>query len=100
MLWVHSFLHELGFLVHGAMIMYCDNKPAIFLAKNPTFHERIKHIEIDCLDIHYRVLDGFITTSYVGSSHQLADILTKGLSTTSYNSISHKLGLFDLYAPA
>ena len=58
------------------------------------------HIEIDCHAIRHLVLDGFITTPYVGSSHQLAEILTKGLSTASYDSISYKLGLFDLYAPA
>ena len=69
MLWVRSFLQELGFLVRGAMLMYCDNQAAIFLASNPTFHERIKHIKIDYHAIRHRVLDGFITTPYVDSSH-------------------------------
>ena len=82
------------------MPMYCDNQAAIFLANNPTFHERIKHIKIDYHAIRHRVLDGFITTPYVDSSHQLADILIKGLSMASYDSISCKLDLFDLYAPA
>ena len=81
------------------MLMYCDNQAAIFLANNPTFHECTKHLNIDCHAIRHEVLDGFITTPYVSSSHQLADILIKGLSTASYNSISYKLGLFDLYAP-
>ena len=99
-LWVRSFLTELGFPVLGAMPMYFDNQPEIFLAKNPNFHEYTKHIEVDCHAIRHRVLGGFITTPYVGSSHQLADILTKGLSTASYDSISRKLGLFDLYTSA
>ena len=60
--------------------MYCDNQAAILLANNPTFHEGTNYIEIDCHAIHYRVLDGFITTPHVGSSHHLTDILTKGLS--------------------
>ena len=29
------------------MLIYCDNQAAIFLAKNLTFHEYTKHIEID-----------------------------------------------------
>ena len=98
--WVRSFLQELGFLVQGVMPMYCDNQAAIFLANNPTFHERTKHIEIDCHAIRHQVLDGFITTPYAGSSHQLADILAKGLSKAFYDSISRKLGLFDLNASA
>ena len=99
MLWVHSFLQELGFPVQGVMPIYYDNQGAIFLSNNLTFHERTRHIEIDFHVIRHWVLDGFVNTLYVGSSHQLADILTKGLSTASYDSISRKLRLFDLYTP-
>ena len=100
MLWVHSFLQKLGFLVQGVMPMHCDSQAVIFLANNPNFHERTKHIKIDCHAIRHRVLCGFITTPYIGSSHQLVDILIKGLSTASYDSISRKLGVFDIYTPA
>ena len=82
------------------MPMYCDNQAEIFLANSRTFHERTKHIKIDCRAIHHWVLRGLITTPSIGSSHHLADIITKGLSMASYDSISRKLGLFDLYAPA
>ena len=97
MVWVCSFLQEVGFPLQDVMRMYYDNQAEIFLANNHKFHVRTKHIEIDYHAIHHRVLDGFLTTPHIGSSHQLADILTKGLSMTSYNSISCKLILFDLY---
>ena len=70
------------------MPMYCDNQVVIFLANNPTFYKHTKHIEIDSQVIRHQVLDRFITTPRVGSSHQPTDILTKGLSIASYNSIS------------
>ena len=78
------------------MPMYYDNQAEIFIANNPTLHKCTKHIKIDCHAIHCQILDEFITTPYVGSSHQLANILKKVLSIASYDSISHNLGLFDL----
>ena len=50
MVWLRSFLEDLGILSPFPMPMYCDNHAAIFIASNSTFHERIKHTEIDC---HY-----------------------------------------------
>ena len=48
MLWVRSLLRDLGIDVSTPMQMFCDNQAAIFIAKNPVFHERTKHIEVDC----------------------------------------------------
>ena len=69
MLLVYSFIQDLGFLIQGTLPMYCDNQAAIFLVNNPTFHERTNHIEIDCHAIRHQVLDRFIITPYVSSSH-------------------------------
>ena len=95
MLWVCPFLHKLGFPIQGVMPMYFDDQATIFLVNNPTFHECTERIKIDLHAIRHRVLDGFITTLYIGSSHQLAYILTKGLSKASYLTISPKLCLFE-----
>ncbi|XP_028086237.1 uncharacterized protein LOC114287156 [Camellia sinensis] len=99
-LWVQSLLQDFGFSVPTPMTMSCDNQAAIFIANNPVFHERTKHIEVDCHFIHDLLLRKQLVTPYVHSEDQLGDILTKPLARPSFHRLSVKLDMFDLYAPA
>ncbi|CAN1751808.1 Retrovirus-related Pol polyprotein from transposon RE1, partial [Linum perenne] len=46
--WLTVLLKELGVNVPLPVSIHCDNRSAIHIAENPVFHERTKHIEIDC----------------------------------------------------
>ncbi|XP_045830696.1 uncharacterized mitochondrial protein AtMg00810-like [Trifolium pratense] len=46
--WLHYLLADLHIPITSPSSVYCDNVSAIYLTHNPTFHERTKHIEIDC----------------------------------------------------
>ncbi|XP_028960593.1 uncharacterized mitochondrial protein AtMg00810-like [Malus domestica] len=48
LIWLKGLLFELGFTSMTPMSLYCDNQAAMHIASNPVFHERIKHIEVDC----------------------------------------------------
>ena len=100
MVWLRSFLEDPGISSPFPMPMHCDNQAAIFIAGNSTFHERTKHIEIDCHYILDKVMFGVISTPHVTSSYQLADVFTKSLAEISYDTRCTKMGMFDLYALA
>ena len=46
--WLTYQLEEFRVDFQQHVTLYCDNKSALHIASNPIFHERTKHIEIDC----------------------------------------------------
>ena len=100
MLWVRSLLRDLGIDVSTHMQMFCDNQAAIFITNNPVFHERTKHIEVDCHFIRDLLMRKQIAIPYVRFNDQLGDTLMKPLARASFQRMSFKLGMFDMYAPA
>ena len=56
-------------------------------------HDQTKHIKIDKYFIKEKLDSGLICTSYVSTNRQLANILTKGLSSTTFQVSVSKLGM-------
>ncbi|KAJ9553824.1 hypothetical protein OSB04_017869 [Centaurea solstitialis] len=99
LIWLRNLLGELGFAQSKPMNLYCDNEAAIHIANNPVFHERTKHIEVDCHFTREKLEDGTISTPFVRTGSQLADVFTKALPGSRV-SICNKLGMINIYAPA
>ena len=62
---------ELGIETSVLVKLWCDNQPAMHIASNQVFHERTKHIEIDCHFVRENVQLGLISTGYVKTGEQL-----------------------------
>jgi hypothetical protein len=99
LLWLRILMRELGFNLEKPVNLYCDNKAAISIAHNPVQHDRTKHVEVDRHFIKEKLTDGIISVPFVKSEDQLADILTKAVSSRVLYSTLVKLGIQDIYAP-
>jgi transposase InsO family protein len=99
LIWLKQLLKDLGVETQEPITMHCDNQAAIHIASNSVFHERTKHIEVDCHKVREKVEQGVILPCYTRSSDQLADIFTKAASTKVCEFVYSKLGLCEMPKP-
>ncbi|KAK3026605.1 hypothetical protein RJ639_041625 [Escallonia herrerae] len=97
--WLKSFLLSLGVHHDRPMRLLCDNQAALHIALNPVFHERTKHIEIDCHYVREQLLAGNISTAHVRTAQQVANIFTKALGRHQFHYLCGKLGIRNLLTP-
>ena len=89
---LHVYHHELARL-------FCDNQATIYITTNLVYHERTKHIKLDCHTIRERIQNGEIETVYVQTGKQVVDIFTKPLGQIAFKFHLNKLGVFDIHTP-
>ncbi|GJQ98696.1 uncharacterized mitochondrial protein-like protein [Tanacetum coccineum] len=93
--WVLKILKDLE--IHNTLPVKknYDNRAVIKIEPNRVFHERTKHLEIDLHLVRDKITAGVIESIWIDSQHQLADILTKGLSASQHNFLCSEIKLFD-----
>ena len=90
-IWLCRLLEDMGVAIPSLTPLHCDSKRAIQIAHNDVFHERTKHIEIDCHFIRHWLRDGVIVLPFIPSQLQVADFFTKSHSTIRFRYLVSKL---------
>ena len=79
-IWLCGLLEELGFPQTTSTPLHANNTSAIQIATDPVFHERTKHIEVDCHSIRDTLESRVISLPHISSNLQVADVFTKALT--------------------
>lgn len=83
-MWIKSLLSELQIKSSNKLTLWCDNQSLISLTANPVLHSRTIHMEIDLYVVREQVINRNLKVSYIPSTYQKADILTKPLSWPNF----------------
>ena len=54
-MWTRQLLLEVGIETSVPTKLLCDNQASMHITSNHVFHERTKHIEIDCHFVHEKI---------------------------------------------
>ena len=93
--WLRGLLNQLNPSDQATktVVIYCDNQGAMALAKNPQFHARTKHIDIQHHYVREQVTAGNVALEYVPTERQVADGLTKALCKDKFDRFRDLIGL-------
>ena len=91
-IWLKGIIEELA-MYKGKVIVYCDNQIAIHLAKNQSFHEKSKHIDVRLHFVRDIIAAGDIGVRKISTKDNPSERLTKSINVTKFK---HCLNLVNM----
>ena len=83
-------------LVQGAIRIDCDNKSEIFLARNPTYHSKTKHIDAQYHFVRDMIEDKKVLLVMVDTLKNNVDALKKSVISKKFSWCKETMGVVGL----
>ena len=95
--WLVALFKTFGVHHTQAAYLYCDSKATLYIAANLVYHERTKHVEVDCHFIREKIQAGVIKTFHIPTKHQIENCFTKALGQRQFFYLLSKMNLMNIY---
>lgn len=93
MLYLNQFIAELTNVNMQPTTIHVDNTSSINLAKNATYHDRTKHIDVRYHHLRDNIEKKKIAIEFVSTNENIADALTKSLNGPKTKQFANGMGL-------
>jgi hypothetical protein len=80
-------------MVQQGVRIECDSQSAIFLVKNPTYHSKKKYIDVQYHFVRDMIEENKVSLMKVETLNNVADSLTKSLSTENFSWCRGSMGI-------
>ncbi|XP_073119675.1 uncharacterized protein [Henckelia pumila] len=91
-IWIKRLLEELGHK-QEKILLFCDSQSALHITKNPAFHSKTKHIGVQFHFVRKVVEEGSLDMKKIHTKDNMADIMTKPVSTEKFEWCRSSCGL-------
>ncbi|GJY76725.1 retrovirus-related pol polyprotein from transposon TNT 1-94 [Tanacetum coccineum] len=81
--WLKMLLEELGH-EQEKITLFCDNQSALYLARNPAFHSKTKHIRVQYHFVREKVEEGTVDMQKIHTDDNVADYMTKAINCDKF----------------
>jgi len=95
-IWLHRLLSQLGHKQALPIIINEDNQSCIALSRNPVFHSRTKHLDVQAHFIRDQTTKGTVALEHCPTKLMIADFLTKPISKKQLEKLNKLAGILDI----
>jgi hypothetical protein len=92
-IWMRRLVQDLGFEMTGPMRIYADNQSSMLLATSEKLSAHTKHLDVQYHFIRELIRKGICQFLWVHTKSNVADVLTKPLGPTLFESMPPRLGM-------